>query len=355
MKIALIHFRIAQVGGLETRLKNYLHYFTQRGDEVTIVHARQDMHIQLPDRVHLHKINCRWIPKPLRMWWFGKHSASFLQQSQFDLSLSLGRTPGQQLLICPGTHIGYLQAMHIQVPSPVDYLNIYLDRQAFRTSGIILSASRMIAREVTGLYRIAQEKVQTLYPPSDPDVFNFSLRRQRLQLQRALGIAPHKKSFLFVSSGHQRKGLPLLLQIFSSLRSKAVHLYIAGAPVKYRLPDNVSFLGFTPDMQKVYPAVDALIHPAAYEPFGQIVSESLMCGTPVIVSQKTGAAELVQPDEGLVIPSFKPADWQQAIERFCDMRLTVKEGFAERNRLTPAHHLGDMLEIWSKARSRQLI
>lgn len=347
MNVAIIHYRIVKAGGLETRLLNYVSYFLYRGDAVTVIHAKRDQALKLSDQAKLIKVPVKWIPKPLRMWWFGNRSCRFLRQNQFDLSLSLGRTPGQEILICPGTHLGFLHAMPPRIYRPLDHLNIYLDRQAFRTSKIILAASRMIASELTQFYDIPTEKIRVLYPPSDPAVFNYNLRNERGLIQKKLGIDPQKKNFLFVSSGHSRKGLHVLLAVCRMMNNYPVHFHIAGAPVRTALPQNVTYHGFVEDLPRLYSAVDALIHPALYEPYGQVVSESLMCGTPVIVSAKTGASELVQQNEGIVLDSFDPALWAAALKQFMSAKWNVPENFAERNGLTIESHMRKMMEARS--------
>ncbi|MDV7400156.1 glycosyltransferase, partial [Arthrospira platensis SPKY1] len=54
---------------------------------------------------------------------------------------------------------------------------------------------------------------------------------------------------------------------------------------------------------------DFTIHPALYEPFGQIISESLACKTPVIISSMVGAREVVDPQSGIVIENFESGNW----------------------------------------------
>ncbi|HXH18950.1 MAG TPA: glycosyltransferase family 4 protein [Chitinophagales bacterium] len=346
VKIAITHFRIISAGGLETRLLNYVSHFIREGNEVTIIHAKRDSSLLLPGTVRLLRIPVRWLPRQLRMWWFGYRSHRILQGGNFDLSLSLGRTPGQQLLICPGTHRGFLHAMGRKIYSPPDLLNVYLDAKAFRTSKIILAASKMISDELRKLYNVPAEKIRVLYPPSDPHVFNFNHRTTRAYWQRHFGVHPLKKNFLFVSSGHLRKGLPLLLDVFRHLKKLPVHLWIAGSSVKTSLPANVSYLGFVRNMAQLYSAMDATIHPALYEPFGQIVSESLMCGTPVIISHKTGASELVLENEGMVVQAFETESWLNAIKQFLDKRWNVPEGFAERNGITPSKHVEALVTAW---------
>ena len=68
----------------------------------------------------------------------------------------------------------------------------------------------------------------------------------------------------------------------------------------------VRFLGFVNQsrLPGVYRAADILVLPSEYEPFGLVVNEAMLCGRPVIVSDRVGAKyDLVREGEtGFVYP-----------------------------------------------------
>jgi glycosyltransferase involved in cell wall biosynthesis len=70
--------------------------------------------------------------------------------------------------------------------------------------------------------------------------------------------------------------------------------------------DRVQFLGFVNQSQlpSVYVSSDILVFPSEYEPFGVVVNEMMLCGHPVIVSDRVGARfDLVREGEtGFVYP-----------------------------------------------------
>jgi glycosyltransferase involved in cell wall biosynthesis len=73
-----------------------------------------------------------------------------------------------------------------------------------------------------------------------------------------------------------------------------------------KVQDKVKFLGFANQSQlpPIYCSADLFILPSEYEPFGVVVNEAMLCGLPVIVSDKVGAGyDLVKHDEtGFVYP-----------------------------------------------------
>lgn len=345
MKVALIHYRIAYAGGLERRLLNYTQYFLDRGDQVTLLFAKRDPKVELPSAVQLTHLPVRLYPKPLRMGAFGRKVKQVLTRESFDFSLSLGRTPGAQLLICPGNHRGFLHHME-RSWRYTDAIESALDVKSFASARHILAASQMIKEELIDWYQVAPEKITVLYPPSDIARFQPTLKDQQRDLRSKWGMSPHTKNFLFVSYSHKRKGLSILIDAFKAMRHEPVHLYIAGERPKQTLPANCTYLDFIHDMPELYAAADVLIHPAFYEPFGQIVTESLQCGTPVLLSATTGAGELLCPDEGMVVPNQQVINWVDFCRKIVQRNCQVPPQFAERNGLTLEQHMAAMLKVW---------
>lgn len=68
------------------------------------------------------------------------------------------------------------------------------------------------------------------------------------------------------------------------------------------LSDRVHFLGFRRDIPSLMKVVDLFVFPSRYEPFGLVVTEAMATGLPVITASCTGAAPLVTPEAGIVLP-----------------------------------------------------
>jgi glycosyltransferase involved in cell wall biosynthesis len=125
--------------------------------------------------------------------------------------------------------------------------------------------------------------------------------------------------FLFVGGTQTRKGYDTVMQTFHQTDST---LKIAGAerPPGTTAPENIEFLGYIEqrELPALYSNARALVHPALYEPFGNIVLESLACGTPVIVSnaRHCGAAELLSETVSVTVDPERPGEFQDAVESF---------------------------------------
>jgi glycosyltransferase involved in cell wall biosynthesis len=122
---------------------------------------------------------------------------------------------------------------------------------------------------------------------------------------------------VFCAKLQQWKGPMDLLEAFARANVPNSYLVYAGdGPEKGNLErratelgfaDRVKFLGFVNQSQlpAAYCASDFLVLPSLFEPFGLVVNEAMLCGLPVVVSDRVGAKfDLVRPEEnGYVFPA----------------------------------------------------
>jgi glycosyltransferase involved in cell wall biosynthesis len=136
---------------------------------------------------------------------------------------------------------------------------------------------------------------------------------------RAMAGAPADGGFLalFVGRLEKEKGVQVLLKAWrkANLGDGAVLALAGDGPLRGELarePEDVQALGFVPrdHLPALYAAADVLVLPSIrtetfLEPWGLVVNEAMLQGTPVITSDAVGAARggLVQDGRtGLVVP-----------------------------------------------------
>ncbi|MFB6232005.1 MAG: glycosyltransferase family 4 protein [Salinibacter sp.] len=92
-----------------------------------------------------------------------------------------------------------------------------------------------------------------------------------------------------------------------TLRRTARHLNVA---------DRVHFLGFRDDVPRLMTLVDLVLHTSvAPEPFGRVIVEGMLAGTPVIATRAGGPTEIVrEPDTGVLVPPDDPQALATAVE-----------------------------------------
>jgi len=352
VKVALVHKRIGHVGGLETRLRNYMQYFSDRGDSVTVFCYKQDRSIELPENVEVRRVPVGAMPKPYRAWYFNHKLNRMFRKEEFDFSLALGRTSQQMACLAPGDHLGYLKARNKKGRKPVDLVQINLDKLSFKNSKLIFPCSDLVHDNLVELYGVAADKMQVLLPPLDVSRFNRVLKPQKAALRAKYGMSTDKKTFVAVSTSHKRKGIPLLLELFNELQDLPIELKIAGRSrrrSRRNKPANVDFVGYVKRPEELFTAADYSIHPAIYEPFGQVISESMACGAPVLISENTGWSRTLPENYGSVVKGFDKEDWKNAIRTFIEKDLSIPQDFSEIHSLSLEKHMEKMLSTYSQS------
>ncbi len=120
-----------------------------------------------------------------------------------------------------------------------------------------------------------------------------------------------KKKFelLFVGTITNRKGINLVLEAFKQLNLTNASLTIVGPMAdgestlsKYKgLFTYIPFLHHE-ELVKFYQQADVFVFPSYLDSWAMTVLEAMACGTPVIVSENTGAKDAIAKGGGYIIP-----------------------------------------------------
>lgn len=103
----------------------------------------------------------------------------------------------------------------------------------------------------------------------------------------------------FVGRLHEVKGADLLIAAFRSLPDATARLAVVGdGPARPALESRAAgdrrivFLGHRADPAAAYAAIDLLVIPSRFEPFGLVAVEAMTAGTPVLAAATGGLAEI---------------------------------------------------------------
>ena len=109
------------------------------------------------------------------------------------------------------------------------------------------------------------------------------------------------------------------------------------------IADRVTFAGHLDDVPKVMAACDVVVHcSTAPEPFGLVIVEAMMVGTPVIASAAGGAREIVVHGEtGLLTPPGDENTLASAIRSNLDqpIRSATMSGKAKERAIQKFSHI----------------
>ena len=139
-------------------------------------------------------------------------------------------------------------------------------------------------------------------------------RHERERLRAQLGLPTDHAVFLLASTGHLRKGLPMLAEFFERTSLPAC-LVVAGRPLDRPASARVRSLGYQRDIENVYRAVDFTVMASRFEPFGLVGIESVLCGTPVVLADNVGCAEVIAEPAALRFSLDDASSLQAAIAR----------------------------------------
>ena len=172
----------------------------------------------------------------------------------------------------------------------------------------VICNSNMVRDEIRRGFRIAADKLHVIYSGVDLKHFHPERRGALRGVTRAeLGAHQRDTVFLFVGSDYARRGLEAAIAALALTGSKNFWLLVLGRDDdepgfvaqagRAGLLERVRFLGTREDLRPLYAAADCLVLPSRYDPFPNAVLEALAMGVPVVVSERSGAAEVVRNGE----------------------------------------------------------
>ncbi len=193
----------------------------------------------------------------------------------------------------------------------------------------VICNSRMVAEEIAHCYGVPESKLQVIYNGVDTAAFHPRLATEyRARLRAEQGIPENVPLLLFVGSGFQRKGVPQLLQAFSTMARQDARLIVVGADRHLKtlerqasrrgLAERIRFVGPQKDVRPWYGAADGFVLPTLYDPCPNAALEALACGLPILTSTTCGAREWVREEEnGYVVDALDPHALSQRLDALC--------------------------------------
>ena len=174
---------------------------------------------------------------------------------------------------------------------------------------------------------LGPERVETI--PNGIDPAEFADLPPRGRFRARLGLADDELVVLYLGRIHSIKGLDLLVRAFASLGPDAgrVRLVMAGPDDGYLaalkrtvrdlgVEDRVTIAGavYGRDRLEAYVDADVCALTSVYEVFGITLLEALMCGTPVVATDRCGVSPWLANRGGYVVP-FDAEALAQALRR----------------------------------------
>jgi glycosyltransferase involved in cell wall biosynthesis len=138
--------------------------------------------------------------------------------------------------------------------------------------------------------------------------------------------------FLFAGQISIRKGIPVLLQAWkqASLRDAELHLvgrWLLADRMRDQLPANVrhSEACSRQELLDHYQSADVFLFPSFFEGFALVLLEAMACGLPLLASDATGAPDIIEVDNGKVLPAGNIEVWTEALRELSAKRDNVPQ------------------------------
>jgi glycosyltransferase involved in cell wall biosynthesis len=132
---------------------------------------------------------------------------------------------------------------------------------------------------------------------------------------------------LFAGTITYRKGIEQLLRVFQQLQLPHAELLLVGPAGDARalLTQCTGTIRYIPflhhnELVAYYQRADVFVFPSYLDSWAQVVLEAMACGTPVIISDNTGAKDAVAKGGGFIIPTGDEAALRDKIQYLYDHR-----------------------------------
>jgi glycosyltransferase involved in cell wall biosynthesis len=152
----------------------------------------------------------------------------------------------------------------------------------------------------------------------------FHPDKRSLEWRRSLGIGDDEVAVGFLGRLVLEKGLDVFARVIVALRERGVRhrvLIVGEGPARdafhAQVPD-AAFAGFQSgdDLGRAVASMDVLFNPSVTETWGQVTSEAMAAGVPVVAARATGAVDLIDDGvTGLMVTPQDVAGYADAIER----------------------------------------
>ena len=227
--------------------------------------------------------------------------------------------------------------------------------------------SRNLYKDFIGRYGLI-DKSAVVHNAVDADT--FSAPNGGAKFREELGIDKTITAVGLIGNIAERKGIDTFLdtaravitenrlkdtEFLFLVAGKAVSEYALGLRSRideWGLSDRIILLGFRSDIEEVISGLDICVLPSTAEPFGRVIIESMLLGTPVIGSRSGGIPEIIEEGEsGLLVEPGDENDLAEKIrllssDRKLYDRLAKKGRRRAAERFSMKRHVDGVVDVY---------
>jgi glycosyltransferase involved in cell wall biosynthesis len=178
-----------------------------------------------------------------------------------------------------------------------------IERRGMELADRVVGVSNLTKRIIEEHYGIPSSKVFAIHNRINADEYNQPVDERIFQLKM-----DGKKIVLYAGRITLQKGPEYFLDAARKVleyESNVLFVMAGSGDMEYKMinlaaqmgiPDKVLFTGFLrgEELRSIFKLADVFVMPSVSEPFGIAALESIIHGTPVIISKQSGVSEIVQ-------------------------------------------------------------
>lgn len=223
----------------------------------------------------------------------------------------------------------------------------------------VLTSNSAFSAEVFRKNIINLRNIRVIYNPIDPDIFINPDQRQYPEIPGKIiycgRLSRGKNMTQWIDVAiYLRKQFPdMVFEIYGEGPEEPV---LRKKITDQNLGNFISLRGFTDKLQEVYQKADLLLFLSNYESFGNVVVESIMCGTPVLAFDIPSMKEIFRDFPQFLIPTEgKPeeiiSDKMRNYGSLKDLTGTARDSFIRR--FDPSSHDAALKKIYDTFHAKQ--
>ncbi len=241
----------------------------------------------------------------------------------------------------------------------LDKLDTYVAKKATK----VIAISNAVRDDLIE-QSVSPDNIELIYNGIDLEPFNAETNTTSIRER-----FPDKYLIAFVANLNHRKGHEYLLQAIAELavQYKDIHLLLIGEgdlrkkleelTAKLKIEENISFLGYQPNVPTLLKEVDLYVHASVLEPLGIAVLEAMAAGRCVVATEVGGVPEIIQDGQtGFLVPPKNAAALANAI-RYAreNTEQTTKIAKAGRERVEQAFDIQTIVKKYQEVYKASII
>jgi glycosyltransferase involved in cell wall biosynthesis len=247
--------------------------------------------------------------------------------------IALAATRGLPVTLVIGRH--YSDAIYTLASGPRRHLYLALEAVCNASAASIVAPSTAVVR-VLRAQGVPEAKIARI--PYGFAFDRFELRPPEPETASLWGPSPGWRLATFARL-HREKGHAHMAQALELLTREGIHAtwVIAGdgperscleALVRrLRITDRVLFVGWRRDVMELMRAADVVVQPTLHEAFSQVMIEAMALGRPLVITDVSGVADVVEHGQtGMIVPPANALALARAIRLVLEGDLHARLG-----------------------------